>query len=257
VSEDLTARVAELAAAIEAVPEERICNKPGCGRGGKLTRGMCIKDYRYWLDHTPPEERPPAPRFSRTFWDFVNREGPVPAHRPGLGPCWVWTGIQDPQGYGRLGGHRLAHRQSWEMANGTIEGGLWVLHHCDNPPCVNPAHLYLGTVKENVRDAVERGRMRGPSPREVCSKGHSMEGDNLKLVMDHGYLSRRCRKCAREASVKYGRKQRKAQGLVSQLLTDEERAEIIRLRQAGHSQRDIARRVGRAVVTVRRAFAGV
>lgn len=76
-----------------------------------------------------------------------------------------------PKGYGMIGGydpvtkkesHLLAHRLSWEIANGTIPDGKWVLHRCDNPPCVNPAHLFLGDSVENVRDKMEKGRHRSP-----------------------------------------------------------------------------------------------
>ena len=51
-----------------------------------------------------------------------------------------------------------AHRLAWEAANGPIPAGLLVLHHCDNPPCCNPAHLYVGTAKDNARDCKARGR---------------------------------------------------------------------------------------------------
>lgn len=58
------------------------------------------------------------------------------------------------------GGMRGVHRVAWEAWNGTIPAGMWVLHHCDNPPCCNPAHLYLGTPADNNRDRDERGRHR-------------------------------------------------------------------------------------------------
>ncbi len=75
--------------------------------------------------------------------------------------CWVWIGALDTLGYGHLTIKRklrLAHRVSWELANGSIPDGLHVLHHCDNPPCVNPSHLFLGTHLDNMRDMIAKGR---------------------------------------------------------------------------------------------------
>lgn len=83
--------------------------------------------------------------------------------------CWLWSGDYfRKEGYGRFfldGRDRQAHRVSFEVANGVIPGGLCVLHRCDLPPCVNPAHLFLGTQHENVRDMVRKGREHsGPTP---------------------------------------------------------------------------------------------
>lgn len=75
--------------------------------------------------------------------------------------CWIWTGSLWPAGYGRVrrDGHQLqAHRVAFAYANGPIPEGMDVLHRCDNPPCVNADHLYLGTDADNVRDRMERGR---------------------------------------------------------------------------------------------------
>jgi HNH endonuclease len=77
--------------------------------------------------------------------------------------CWEWQGSRDHNGYGILGASRhqrarRAHRVSWELHHGPIPEGLDALHHCDNPPCVRPDHLYLGTDVDNARDRVQRGR---------------------------------------------------------------------------------------------------
>ena len=76
--------------------------------------------------------------------------------------CWEWAGARSTRGYGELSmpGRRpaKAHQMAWEAVNGPVPDGLWVLHHCDNPPCINPAHLYVGTHADNMRDMRERGR---------------------------------------------------------------------------------------------------
>ena len=102
-------------------------------------------------------------RFAAYFWSRVEKDGPVPAHRPDLGPCWMWTGgSMTNSGDGRVmhnGKRDGAHRVSWELAHGPIPPGMWVLHHCDVPGCVNPAHHFLGTQTENMADASKKGRL--------------------------------------------------------------------------------------------------
>lgn len=89
------------------------------------------------------------------FWSSV---------RKGSG-CWSWTASRTRGGYGafRENGRQVgAHRFSWKMANGPIPAGRWVLHKCDNPPCVNPEHLFLGDASVNAKDAFAKGRRHVP-----------------------------------------------------------------------------------------------
>jgi len=75
--------------------------------------------------------------------------------------CWPWQGGCDPKGYGHVRAERvndLAHRVAYTLTHGAPGEGLWVLHHCDNPPCCNPAHLYAGSPGQNSADMVARGR---------------------------------------------------------------------------------------------------
>jgi len=95
------------------------------------------------------------------FWSRVDRRGPR--------DCWSWTAGCCTAGYGhfRLGsastGDRrkeLSHRLAYELTKGPIPDGLKVLHECDNPPCCNPAHLFVGTHADNMRDMHAKGRQR-------------------------------------------------------------------------------------------------
>lgn len=95
------------------------------------------------------------------FWRYIRRDD---------AGCWGWTGATR-SGYGVLnvrGTVLYAHRISYKIAHGEIPPGLRVLHHCDNPPCARPDHLYAGTQLDNIHDAIRRGRWRGNErPRTV------------------------------------------------------------------------------------------
>lgn len=77
--------------------------------------------------------------------------------------CWLWLGWRLPSGYGmvRYEGRDVgAHRVSWELTHGALPAGAFVLHRCDNPPCVRPDHLFLGSAKSNTQDMLRKGRHR-------------------------------------------------------------------------------------------------
>jgi len=103
----------------------------------------------------------PRPIESR-FWPKVDKS---------MGPdnCWPWIGDKWKSGYGRFFLHKksarnpsrkvvAAHRQSYALTHGPIPAGFHVLHRCDNPPCCNPSHLFLGTDADNVADCIKKGR---------------------------------------------------------------------------------------------------
>ncbi len=128
------------------------------------------------------------------FWRHVNKNGPIPKHRPELGQCWIWLGGKTSGGYGRFmiycdwigTGHHgkliPAHRFLYETTVGKIPDGLEPDHLCNTPACVRPSHLEPVTHIENKRRA----------KKSHCPKGHPYSGKNL-YVDPRGW--RRCRTC--------------------------------------------------------------
>ena len=143
-----------------------------------------------------------AAETSARFWSKVEL---IPFHT-----CWEWAGHQDKDGYGRVRINKVdcrAHRVSWEWHNGRkLQPDELVCHRCDNPSCVNPAHLFVGSAQDNWWDCVRKGRSYTHSwdsglsryranlaKRTHCRYGHPFDDDNTYWVTSN---KRRCRKCA-------------------------------------------------------------
>jgi hypothetical protein len=162
------------------------CSQDGCGRP-HYGHGWCNRHYAYWRKHGVPE--PPSRK--EQFWALVDRSG-------GPDACHPWTGGRSPKGYGVFRIYDRAqrtHRIAWRLTCGPIPPGISVLHRCDNPPCCNPDHLWLGTNGDNNIDRTQKGRS-ADQRKTHCKRGHALIPPNLIRQRNRqGGWGRKCRQC--------------------------------------------------------------
>jgi hypothetical protein len=125
-------------------------NMPTCPQCGNLrSRDSVVCRPCYIKNQTHP--------VAERFWSKVDRRG--------ADECWSWKGGRRRRGYGIFsagGSQLLAHRMAWQLSRGPIPPKMFICHHCDNPPCCNPAHLFIGSAADNFHDMIMKGRARSP-----------------------------------------------------------------------------------------------
>lgn len=176
---------------------------------GQHAKGFCVTHYGRTLRHGDPLAGGRLIRRSRPtiegFWAQVEKNGPIPEHRPELGPCWIWTGRPGKEGYGsaRLPGFRQqmgSHRAAWYLTHGSFPELPHLDHLCRVRPCCNPAHLEPVTAAENNRRSRSPAALNQQKTR--CKNGHEFTVANTRINADG---SRTCRKCVAARARQYRR----------------------------------------------------
>jgi hypothetical protein len=136
-------------------PPGTVCTVNGCERNDRLSNGLCRLHLQRLRRNGDPTIRIRIRGDVVAQLDrFTDKNGPIPAHRPELGPCWEWTSARTPSGYARVkrqGRDSQAHRVAYEVHVGPIPDGLELDHLCRNRGCVRPDHLEPVTHAENMR----------------------------------------------------------------------------------------------------------
>lgn len=143
--------------------DELTCSIPGCDNTKIMARGWCGPHYKRWYRHGDPlaQVNRRAPDGSTPEQRLAYVGYTVEARRPNLTPCWIWSGLTDKGGYGRLwDGERVqaAHRLAYQLWVGEIAASENVCHQCDVRLCINPDHLFPGDDAANMADMVNKER---------------------------------------------------------------------------------------------------
>jgi hypothetical protein len=155
-----------------------ICSVENCENQSRAN-GMCNKhNLRVRRTGTPDDTRRSHAEVRERFFRHIEKTD----------ECWVWTGNTSRRGYGSLqeGGRGSktisAHRYSYEVHRGPIPDGLVVMHSCDNPSCVNPDHLSVGTYRENTQDMIRKGRKRTVAPTGTGNGKSKLNDDLVRYI---------------------------------------------------------------------------
>lgn len=164
------------------------CSIVGCEREHRA-RGLCLMHYKrarksgVLAQFLGSRDRSPAERLTARLVRMPNG-------------CLEWTGSKFWTGYGQIkvdGKNMKTHRFAWELANGPIPDGMIICHRCDNPPCCDVVHLFLGTHQDNVDDMMMKGRGVNPqSFKTHCPRNHEYTTMNTRVLASG---SRQCRTC--------------------------------------------------------------
>lgn len=129
-----------------------------------------------------------TPEIAGRFWANVDKDGPVPGHRPELGKCWVWKLSLNRTGYGQFSINHLqhlAHRISYQIEFSALVMNKLICHKCDNPKCVRPSHLFSGNHAENSLDMIEKNRTNPPlGERCAAAKLTWMDIQKIKTLLE-------------------------------------------------------------------------
>jgi hypothetical protein len=169
-----------------------MCSINGCPKP-TFARGWCVAHYAKWKKYGDPLVVKQVQFHGKTLQERFDQ------YTDKTGDCWLWVGHRDANGYGRLninGQPMLAHRVSWMIHHGDV-GNSYVLHKCDNPQCVNPVHLFIGTQQDNITDMHTKGRSR---------QGHKIGSEHGMAKLNDGQVLqiRRNEESLSEAAIKYG-----------------------------------------------------
>ena len=142
------------------------CSVSGCKDRRYIAKGLCKTHYNRQRHHGHTDLLPTGIPIEQRFWEKVDKNGPI--HPVLKTRCWLWTAYKDDDGYGTFRIRKTteiftkettlqSHRVAWALSHGKLPS-LFILHHCDNPSCIRPDHLFKGNAKDNMQDCLQKNR---------------------------------------------------------------------------------------------------